>query len=83
MRRWRYCDPLSILNTEEMDDADLLKDLSSLGQAAVGRWKRYDVLSIQQRILEKHLSLSRVDRSTEKGFFHWENKSSLAVLKRE
>ena len=30
----------SPLNPEEMDDTELLKDLS--GQAAVVRWKRYD-----------------------------------------
>ena len=65
------------------------------GQAAVVRWKRYDVYhtaadtremtgDITSRTDTRMTPYEKIrDMNTDKRFFHWVNKSSLALLERE
>ena len=83
-------------NPEEMDEAELLKDLSGLGRPPSfdGKDTMFINTAVDTRETTGDIQTSRRDtrmtlredswtEKTEKRFFHRGNKSSLAVLERE
>ena len=87
----------SLSNPEEMDDAELLKDLRGLGKPPSFDMKDTMLINtaVDTRDTTGDIQTSRRDtrmtpyekirgqKNTEKRFFHWLNKSSLTVLERE
>ena len=66
----QLCLNFGLTSTWEMDDAELLKDLSEAWASRRRSMEKIRCLSTQQWIREKRLSLNQVDRNTEKRFFH-------------